>query len=1807
MENKKNESDTIKTSIISKIFSQTKRAWVSFVLTSGILFGLLPVFVPQALAISATNVQPANLVQSNRVVNTITFTSAVTIPANGKIKIIYPAGFDVSGATGGTCTTTMNGGFTTSVSGQTVTISRDNTGLGETAAIETCTVNNINNPSATGSTGTYTIGLYTSADVLLEQDAAVTADTIIAPGTLGATSNVAENTVEFIRSRRTITFTTINGVTPDGKIEVIFPAGVNPVSANSGTCSTMDGTFSTSVSGQTVTITRGGTGIFQAAAVETCTIDGIIGHAVGVGGTFTFTTRDGQGTTTDLNAAVTGITLVSAGTVTATNVQPTSLVAGASTTQTITFTTPAGISIPMTGKIRVTFPTGYSLATAGVAACSVGYAGTVAFSVSGQVLTLSRTGATTTTAGSTAVSCTLTTVRNPQVSGTTGTYSIEVIDDQSTPVLISSDMAIPGDAITAGVLVGTPNVQPENLVAGIKSISTVTFITANPLPANGHIDITYPVTAAPGYDVSGASGATCIGTDMDGTFATVVDGQKVKIQRTGTTAIAGGVAITCTINNIIAPGVGASGTYLIETETNADVVIDQATPAADTFVVAPALTLTTVVPNSPVVDVRSDNTLAFTIAQNIPAKGKIKIIFPVAYDVSGVTNATCTGFDGTLTTTNDGVSTITMTRNGGSTTVIAGAKTCTIYNIKNPNTAGAGGTKTVTITDQADVTIATLATVASTTILASPGPALTLTNIEPASLTAGATGTALVIFTTAATSGLPTNGKIVTTFPAGYDVSGATTGGTCIGITGTVTLGVVGQVVTLSRDTTSVGVPISTAVTCSINNIKNPVTTGATGAYTLALADSAGTAVSANAAPTSDTITTGLLSSTNVEPDTLVTSANTTQTATFTATNAVPSDGKIVVGFPAGFNLSGVVAGSMVCSGLSGSLSSSFSGTTITAVRSGGSATTAGAAFTCTMTGITNPASAGTGGTYLIRTTTSADVAIDEATAVTSDTFANTTALTSTNVEPAVLTIPQTGNVTITFTSVFALSRSGKVNVTFPAGFNVASASGGTCAGMDGTFATSVVGQVVTITRNGTTPSAAGAKSCTLSNITSPMTIGAAGTYTISMTTNAGSLIQQDTAVTSDTFTAPSLTSTNVEPASLIALSTNVVTVSFTSILDLPANGKVRVTFGAGYNVAGATGGTCTGMDGTFATGVAGQVVTITRTGITPKTAGAMTCTINNIVNSGTVGLTGVYGIEMLTSANLTIQQNLSVTEDSITGPALTGTDVQPASLTQSTYNNVVITFTTTLAIPNDGKIRVTFPAAFGVLDAAGGTCSSMDGSFITSKSGQVVTITRSGGTSALAGAHNCLLTTILNPQTLAATGPYGIATLNGSDITIQNDLAVPQDTFVAAPVVITTPVGGGGGGSGGGGGDSGSVTTTTVTPPVHSTTTTSGTPTISSIISSPMVSNTNVVISDALITTDSAGIQTAVITSDAGSLLMKASDQSLATFQIPMSTTLTADKTWDRIILAPTMQNIATIINAAGEPITGSTSLLKPTNILAIVEIGTSSGSTLSFSKNVTVTIPVTAPDNTVVNIYTSKDGKIWTIAGLGIVKGGTVIVITKHMSYYAVEKSSTALVKPVIATPTTSTVGQIVDNILTNPGHPFVDTKGHWAEAYIDKMFAAGVVSGRSPGIFSPNMAITRAELTTMAVRAFGIPITTTVIAEPFTDVKKDVWYAPYVFAAKKAGIVQGYGTKFLPEQSINRAEALKIFLEAAKFTIPKVTKSVYKDVSIYAWYAKYVMFATTNKIVSGYPDGTFRAKNFITRAEVAKIVSLVLDLKK
>jgi polyhydroxybutyrate depolymerase len=104
-------------------------------------------------------------------------------------------------------------------------------------------------------------------------------------------------------------------------------------------------------------------------------------------------------------------------------------------------------------------------------------------------------------------------------------------------------------------------------------------------------------------------------------------------------------------------------------------------------------------------------------------------------------------------------------------------------------------------------------------------------------------------------------------------------------------------------------------------------------------------------------------------------------------------------------------------------------------------------------------------------------------------------------------------------------------------------------------------------------------------------------------------------------------------------------------------------------------------------------------------------------------------------------------------------------------------------------------------------------------------------------------------------------------------------------------------------------------------------------------------------------------------------------------------------------------------------------------------------------------------------------------------------------------------------------------------------------------------------------------------------------FSDIQ-DSTYKTSIDFLNKRGIISGYadGT-FRPAQKINRAEILKIILEATAKEDVGNSLNCFKDVQA-EWYAKYICYAKDHGIISGYPDGTFKPSQNVTMVEALKM---------
>ena len=182
--------------------------------------------------------------------------------------------------------------------------------------------------------------------------------------------------------------------------------------------------------------------------------------------------------------------------------------------------------------------------------------------------------------------------------------------------------------------------------------------------------------------------------------------------------------------------------------------------------------------------------------------------------------------------------------------------------------------------------------------------------------------------------------------------------------------------------------------------------------------------------------------------------------------------------------------------------------------------------------------------------------------------------------------------------------------------------------------------------------------------------------------------------------------------------------------------------------------------------------------------------------------------------------------------------------------------------------------------------------------------------------------------------------------------------------------------------------------------------------------------------------------------------------------------------------------------------------------------------------------------------------------------------------------------------------------PSEAFQDLDtGRWYHEYTDYVIAKGLMNGMDETHFAPEGSLTRGMLLTTLYRLAGEPEVT----EPatFTDVAQGRYYADAVAWAEDLGIVKGItATAFQPEGTVTRQQAATFlyryvteYLEQE--AVEGADLTAFTDGSKVQDYAKTAMsWAVAEGFFEGYGDGTLRPFTALTRAQMAKLLT-ILDL--
>lgn len=264
----------------------------------------------------------------------------------------------------------------------------------------------------------------------------------------------------------------------------------------------------------------------------------------------------------------------------------------------------------------------------------------------------------------------------------------------------------------------------------------------------------------------------------------------------------------------------------------------------------------------------------------------------------------------------------------------------------------------------------------------------------------------------------------------------------------------------------------------------------------------------------------------------------------------------------------------------------------------------------------------------------------------------------------------------------------------------------------------------------------------------------------------------------------------------------------------------------------------------------------------------------------------------------------------------------------------------------------------------------------------------------------------------------------------------------------------------------------------------------------------------------------------------------------------------------------------------------------------------------NIDVTIPVVTPDTTPDTKPDTDNNTSSGGGGGGSSSAGAVIGNTGGTSTDEVMGNTTG------ETSTTNTIKEILKELnrdvtnlptLSDVAVKFSDIKAdYWAKSYIEKLAKLGIVSGDN-GSFNANGNTKRADVTIMLIKLLGLQGEAT---SNFNDVNPAAYYSNYVGLAKEYGIVNGSNGNFNPESTISRQDTMVMIAQILDKLYDRANKDTsvlanFKDSTNISNYAKESVATLINAGIITGNNGYIKAKDNVSRAEMATIISKVYDL--
>ncbi len=162
-----------------------------------------------------------------------------------------------------------------------------------------------------------------------------------------------------------------------------------------------------------------------------------------------------------------------------------------------------------------------------------------------------------------------------------------------------------------------------------------------------------------------------------------------------------------------------------------------------------------------------------------------------------------------------------------------------------------------------------------------------------------------------------------------------------------------------------------------------------------------------------------------------------------------------------------------------------------------------------------------------------------------------------------------------------------------------------------------------------------------------------------------------------------------------------------------------------------------------------------------------------------------------------------------------------------------------------------------------------------------------------------------------------------------------------------------------------------------------------------------------------------------------------------------------------------------------------------------------------------------------------------------------------------------------------------------------------YIEAINAEGITTGYPDGTYRPGENVTRGEMAAFLARGLGLE-DPGVTETSFSDVSPGMLFYHSIEAINAEEITTGYpdGT-YRPGENVTRGEMAAFLARGLGLEDPGVTETSFSDVLTDMLFYHYIEAINAEEITTGYPDGTYRPGENVTRGEMAAFLARGLGL--